>query len=82
MICNLPFSVHYPLSTFHHPLSTIPSMLSLNLTTIALAIFVVCAGFVLLRGAIRILLGCVVLGASAWVGFRDVPHDCRVHLRG
>jgi len=42
----------------------------LNLTTIALAIFVVCAGFVLLRGIIRILLGCLVLGASAWVGLR------------
>jgi len=42
----------------------------LNLTTIALAIFVVCAGFVLLRGVIRILLGCLVLGASAWVGLR------------
>ncbi|MEI8039210.1 MAG: hypothetical protein WCJ14_12545, partial [Verrucomicrobiota bacterium] len=43
---------------------------SINLTTVALAIFVVCAGFVLLRGAIKIFLGCLVLGASAWVGFR------------
>ncbi len=43
---------------------------SINLTTIALAIFVVCAGFVLLRGALRILLACLVLGTSAWVGFR------------
>lgn len=43
---------------------------SINLTTVALAIFVVCAGFVLLRGAIRMLLGCLVLGTSAWVGFR------------
>ena len=43
---------------------------SINLTTVALAIFVVCAGFVLLRGAIKILLGCLVLGSSAWVGFR------------
>ena len=42
----------------------------LNLTTIALTIFVVCAGIVLLRGIIRILLGCLVLGASAWVGLR------------
>ena len=42
----------------------------LNLTTIALSIFVVCAGFVLLRGIIRILLGCLVLGGSAWVGLR------------
>ena len=43
---------------------------SINLTTITLTLFVVCAGFVLLRGVLRILLGCVVLGSSAWVGFR------------
>lgn len=44
--------------------------MSINLTTIALAIFVVCAGFVLLRGVMKMLLGCLVLGSSAWVGFR------------
>ena len=44
--------------------------MQLNLTTIALTLFVVCAGFVLIRGIIRILLGCVVLGASAWVAWR------------
>lgn len=44
--------------------------MSINLTTIALTIFVICAGFVLLRGAIKILLGCLVLGLSAWIGFR------------
>ena len=43
--------------------------MSINFTTITLAIFVVCAGFVLLRGALRILLGSIVLGASAWIGF-------------
>jgi hypothetical protein len=43
---------------------------AINLPTVALAIFVVCAGFVLLRGMIRMLLGCLVLGSSAWVGFR------------
>lgn len=42
--------------------------MSLNLATLALAIFVVCAGFVLLRGGLKILLGCLVLGSSAWVG--------------
>jgi hypothetical protein len=42
----------------------------ISFSTIALAIFVVCAGFVLLRGIMRILLGCVVLAGSAWVGFR------------
>jgi len=44
--------------------------MSLNLTTVALAIFVVCAGFVLLRGIVRFLLGCLVLGVSVWVGLR------------
>jgi hypothetical protein len=43
---------------------------SINLTTIALAIFVICAGFVLLRGILKILLGCLVLGASAWAALR------------
>jgi hypothetical protein len=63
-------------------------MTSINLTTIALAIFVVCAGFVLLRGVMKILLGCLVLGSSAWVGFRlwQVAPDlvkacCGVHLQ-
>ena len=43
---------------------------SISFSTVALAIFVVCAGFVLLRGTIRILLGCVVLCLSIWVGFQ------------
>lgn len=42
----------------------------INLTTVALAIFVVCAGFVLLRGTLKILLGCLVLGSSAWISLR------------
>jgi hypothetical protein len=44
--------------------------MSINFPTVALTIFVVCAGFVLLRGMLRMLLGCLVLGASAWVGLR------------
>ena len=44
--------------------------MSISLTTVALAVFVVCAGFVLLRGMLRMLLGCLVLGSSAWVGLR------------
>ena len=44
--------------------------MSISLTTIVLAIFVVCAGFVLLRGMLRIMLGCLVLGTSAWVALR------------
>lgn len=63
-------------------------MSSINLTTIALAIFVVCAGFVLLRGTLKILLGCLVLGTSAWVGLRLwqlapelVKACCGIHLQ-
>ncbi|MEN9974921.1 MAG: hypothetical protein RLZZ282_927 [Verrucomicrobiota bacterium] len=44
--------------------------MTINLTTIALAIFVICAGFVLLRGMLKILLGCLVLGSSAWLALR------------
>jgi len=41
----------------------------LNLTTGALLIFALCAGFVLLRGIARLLLAAVVLGASAWLAY-------------
>lgn len=34
-----------------------------------LVIFVICAGFVLLRGITRMIVGTLVLGVSAWVGF-------------
>jgi hypothetical protein len=40
-----------------------------NLVTGALLIFALCAGFVLLRGIARMLLGTLVLGASAWLAF-------------
>lgn len=43
---------------------------SINIVTIGLALFVICAGFVLVRGTLRILLNCLVLGISTWVGFR------------
>jgi hypothetical protein len=43
---------------------------SINLTTVALAIFVICAGFVLVRGALRIALGSLILSFSAWLAFR------------
>jgi hypothetical protein len=45
------------------------SLPPLNLGTAALLIFVLCAGFVLLRGIARMLLGTLVLGASAWLAF-------------
>ncbi len=41
----------------------------LNLVTGALLIFALCAGFVLLRGIARMLLGTLVLAASAWLAF-------------
>jgi hypothetical protein len=43
---------------------------SINIVTVGLALFVICAGFVLVRGTLRILLNCLVLGISTWVGFR------------
>jgi hypothetical protein len=44
--------------------------MSISLTTVALVLFGVCAAFVLLRGVLKILLGCLVLGGSAWVGLQ------------
>jgi hypothetical protein len=40
-----------------------------NLVTGALLIFALCAGFVLLRGIARMVLGTMVLGASVWLAF-------------
>lgn len=45
------------------------SIPQLSLGTAALIIFVVCAGFVMLRGMTRMLIGTVVLALSAWLGF-------------
>jgi hypothetical protein len=41
----------------------------LNLVSAALLIFALCAGFVLLRGIVRMLSGVAVIGASAWLAF-------------
>jgi hypothetical protein len=41
-----------------------------SLGTAALIIFAVCAGFVLLRGITRMIIGTAVLGLSVWIGFR------------
>jgi hypothetical protein len=46
----------------------------LNLVTGALLLFALCAGFVLLRGIGRMLLGTLVLGASAWLAFLAWQH--------
>ena len=45
------------------------SIPQLSLGTAALIIFAVCAGFVLLRGLTRMIVGTIVLGLSAWLGF-------------
>ena len=47
-------------------MSTLPQ---LSLGTAALLIFGVCAGFIMLRGISRILIGTVVLALSAWLAF-------------
>lgn len=46
------------------------SIPQISLGTAALIIFAVCAGFVLLRGLTRMLIGTVALSFSAWIGFR------------
>jgi hypothetical protein len=45
------------------------SISEISLGTAALVIFAICAGFVLLRGATRLLAGTAVLAASLWAGF-------------
>lgn len=45
------------------------SIPQLSLGTAALAIFALCAGFVMLRGMTRMLIGTVVLALSAWLAF-------------
>lgn len=46
------------------------SIPQISLGTAALIIFAVCAGFVLLRGMTRMIIGTVALSLSAWIGFR------------
>jgi hypothetical protein len=41
-----------------------------SLGTAVLIIFAICAGFVLLRGMTRMLVGTIVLGLSAWIAFQ------------
>jgi hypothetical protein len=45
------------------------SIPQISLGTAALIIFLVCAGFVMLRGMTRMIVGTVVLAISAWVAF-------------
>lgn len=45
------------------------SIPQLSLGTAALIIFLVCAGFVMLRGMTRMIVGTVVLALNAWIGF-------------
>jgi len=55
---------------------TVPpdSIPQISLGTAALVIFAVCAGFVMLRGATRLLIGTAVLAASLWAGFQVWQH--------
>lgn len=46
------------------------SIPQLSLGTAALIIFGVCAGFVILRGMTRLIIGTIVLSLSTWIGFR------------
>ncbi|MEO5917765.1 MAG: hypothetical protein ABIS50_26270 [Luteolibacter sp.] len=46
------------------------SIPQISLGTAALTIFAVCAGFVMLRGMTRMIIGTVALSLSAWLGFR------------
>ena len=46
------------------------SLPQLSLGTAALIIFAMCAGFVMLRGITRMIIGTAVLGLSVWIGFR------------
>jgi hypothetical protein len=45
------------------------SIPQISLGTAALVIFVTCAAYVALRGMTRLILGSLVLAASAWIGF-------------
>ena len=49
---------------------SLDSLPQLSLGTTALIIFAVCAGFVLLRGITRMIIGTAVLGLSVWIAFR------------
>lgn len=49
---------------------TLDAISSLSLGTAGLIIFAACAGFVLLRGITRMLVGTVVLGLSAWITYQ------------
>ncbi|MEX1114536.1 MAG: hypothetical protein WEB53_04760 [Akkermansiaceae bacterium] len=46
------------------------SIPQLSLGTAALIIFAACAGFLALRGMTRMIIGTLVLGLSAWIGFQ------------
>ena len=46
------------------------SIPQLSLGTAAVIIFAACAGFLALRGMTRMIIGTLVLGLSAWLGFR------------
>jgi len=48
----------------------IESLPQISLGTAAIGIFLACAFYVIIRGMIRMMVGTLVIAASAWVGFR------------
>lgn len=66
-VCNF-----FSISTRQHLSNQVSpdSIPPLSLGTAALLIFAVCAGFVLLRGMTRMIIGTVILGLSTWIGFQ------------
>jgi hypothetical protein len=57
-------------NSIHFFLLSLDSLPQLSLGTAALILFAVCAGFVLLRGITRMIIGTAVLGLSVWISFR------------
>ncbi len=49
------------------PFDTTPAI---SLGSAALVVFLLCAGFVLLRGMTRMILGTIVIGLSAWAAYK------------
>ena len=70
--CSLPpLPLRSPLSTIHSQLLPLSpdSIPQLSLGSAVLIIFAACAGFLFVRGMTRMIVGTIVLGLSAWLGF-------------
>lgn len=67
--CRSPVPRDSQINHSSPPLSP-DSIPQLSLGTAALVLFLLCAGFVLLRGLSRMIVGTLTLGVCAWLGFR------------